>query len=107
ATIAPSERLDHATIARIIRRMFAILLALNIVLPAKLPATFGYAAIDLQTGRSVSMNADQRFPMGSVFKFPLALTVLKLVDEKKLDLEKRYTIQPSEFSVGYSPIRDN
>jgi beta-lactamase class A len=87
--------------------MFAILLALNIVLPAKFPATFGYAAIDLQTGRSVSMNADQRFPMGSVFKFPLALTVLKLVDEKKLDLGKRYTIQPSEFSVGYSPIRDN
>jgi len=87
--------------------MFAILLALSIVLPVKFYATFGYAALDLETGRTVSMNADQRFPMGSVFKFPVALAVLKLVDEKKLDLDKRYTIQPSEFSPGFSPIRDN
>jgi beta-lactamase class A len=86
--------------------MFAILLAINIVLPVKFYATFGYAALELETGRTVSMNADQRFPMGSVFKFPVALTVLKLVDEKKLDLDKSYTIQPSEFSPGYSPIRD-
>jgi beta-lactamase class A len=87
--------------------MFAILLALTIVLPAKFHATFGYAALDLDTGRTVSMNADQRFPMGSVFKFPVALAVLKLVDEKKLDLDRSYTIHPSEFSPGYSPIRDN
>jgi len=87
--------------------MFAILLALSIVLPVKFYATFGFAALDLETGRTVSMSADQRFPMGSVFKFPVALTVLKLVDEKKLDLAKSYTIQPSEFSPGYSPIRDN
>jgi beta-lactamase class A len=86
--------------------MFAILLALNIILPVKFSATFGYAAVDLDTGRTVSMNADERFPMGSVFKFPLALKVLQLVDQKKLDLDKSYTIQPSEFSPGYSPIRD-
>lgn len=77
--------------------MFALLLAV----------TVGYSALDVDTGRTVSMNAQQRFPMGSVFKFPLSLTVLHLVDEKKLDLDHRYTIAPSDFSPGYSPIRDN
>ena len=76
--------------------MLAILLAF----------TIGYSALDLDTGRTVSHHAGQRFPMGSVFKFPLALTVLHLVDEKKLDLDHSYTIQPAEFSPGYSPIRD-
>jgi len=77
--------------------MLAILLAF----------TIGYSALDLDTGRTVSHHAEERFPMGSVFKFPLSLTVLQLVDEKKLDLEHSYTIQPSEFSPGFSPIRDN
>jgi beta-lactamase class A len=86
--------------------MFAILLALNMFLPTHFRGTIGYAAVDLDTGRTVSANADERFPMGSVFKFPVALTVLQLVDQKKFDLDKRYTIRPSEFSPGYSPIRD-
>ncbi|HJW95170.1 MAG TPA: class A beta-lactamase [Thermoanaerobaculia bacterium] len=77
--------------------MFALLLAF----------TLGYHAIDLDTGRTMSMNAEQRFPMGSVFKFPLAIEVLHRVDEKKLDLEHVYTIEVSDFSPGWSPIRDN
>lgn len=77
--------------------MLAILLAV----------TIGYSAIDLDTGRTVSHHAEQRFPMGSVFKFPLSLAVLHLVDEKKFDLDRQYTIQPSDFSPGFSPIRDN
>ena len=87
--------------------MFAIILALTLVLPAKFRATYGLSAVDLDNGRTVSMNADDRFPLCSVFKFPLALTALKLVDDKKLDLDKSYTIQPSEFSIGFSPVRDN
>src|SRR3954452_7241572 len=77
--------------------MFALLLAF----------TLGYHAIDLDTGRMMSMNAGQRFPMGSVFKFPLAIEVLHRVDEKKLDLDHVYTIEVSDFSPGWSPIRDN
>ena len=77
--------------------MFALLLAF----------TIGYSAHDLDTGRTVAHHAEQRFPMGSVFKFPLSLTVLQLVDQNKLDLDTRYTIQPAEFSPGFSPIRDN
>lgn len=86
--------------------MFAILLALNILLPAKFDGTIGYAAIDLDTGQSVLMNADQSFPMGSIFKLPVALKTLQLVDQKKLDLSKSYTIKPEQFSPGFSPIRD-
>lgn len=56
--------------------MLAILLAF----------TIGYSALDLDTGRTVSQHADR-------FKFPLSLTVLHLVDEKKLDLDHSYTIR--------------
>jgi beta-lactamase class A len=77
--------------------MFALLLAF----------TLGYHALDLDTGRTLSMNAEQRFPMGSVFKLPLAIEVLRRVDEKKLELDHTYTIEVSDFSPGWSPIRDN
>jgi len=85
--------------------MFALFLA--ILLRAKFNATIGYAALDLDTGRAITMKSDDRFPMGSVFKFPLSLKVLQLVDQKKLSLDTEYTIQPADFSPGYSPIRDH
>ncbi len=85
--------------------MLAFLLA--VLLPAGFKGTIGYAALDLETGRAITMKGGGRFPMGSVFKFPLAFTVLRLVDEKKLSLDTEYTIQPADFSPGYSPIRDN
>jgi beta-lactamase class A len=47
---------------------------------AKAPATFGVAALDLETGRRVALRGDERFPMGSVFKFPVALAFLHRVD---------------------------
>jgi beta-lactamase class A len=71
------------------------------------PATMGVAAVDLESGRSVRIRADERFPMGSVFKFPTALTFLRLVDQKKFDLDAKVTIPVSAFAPGYSPIRDN
>jgi len=41
-----------------------------------------------------------RFPMGSVFKIPVALQLLSLVDAGKLDLERMVTVQPSDLRPG-------
>ncbi len=41
-----------------------------------------------------------RFPMGSVFKIPVALQLLALVDAGKLDLARLVTVQPSDLRPG-------
>jgi beta-lactamase class A len=76
-------------------------------LAAAAPATVGVAAIDLESGRQISVRGDERFPMGSVFKFPVALAFLERVDHGDFALSARVTIDPSDFAPGYSPIRDN
>jgi beta-lactamase class A len=73
---------------------------------SKVPATFGVAAMDLETGRRVALRGGERFPMGSVFKFPVALIFLQRVDAGEFSLDASVTIQPKDFSVAVSPIRD-
>lgn len=73
----------------------------------KLDATVGVAALNLETGKRISINGNVHFPMGSVYKVPIAIALLQRVDKGEFSLDKPYTIQPSEFSVGFSPIRDN
>lgn len=85
----------------------ALLTALAINLPAqKSDATIGVAAIHLQSGRTFSLHGDDRFPMGSVYKFPIALATLQLVDAGKLLLDEQVTLEPKDFSPGWSPIRE-
>jgi len=86
--------------------MLAFLFALAITIPHT-DATVGYAAIDLKSGRRISSNGNERFPMASVFKFPVALVALQRVDAGELKLDDAITIQPSQFSRGHSPLRDS
>jgi len=86
--------------------MLAFLLAIAISVPAT-DATVGYSAIDLETGRTVSSNGSDHFPMASVFKFPVAIVVLHRVDAGEFKLDDPITIQPSQFSRGHSPLRDS
>jgi beta-lactamase class A len=37
----------------------------------------GVGATVLETGESVALNADQRFPMQSVYKLPIGMAVLR------------------------------
>ena len=67
-------------------------------------ATVGVAAVDLDSGRSVVIRGNEPFPMASVFKFPLAVEVLRCVDSGSLRLDQKFTILPAEFSLGHSPI---
>lgn len=67
----------------------------------------GVHAMLLETGETVSYNADQRFPMQSVYKFPIAMAVLDQVDKGMLILEQIIHVSPSDYIPrGYSPIRE-
>lgn len=68
----------------------------------------GVAAVVLETGDSVSLNSDQRFPMLSVYKLPIAMAVLHSIDDEKLALDEQIGITLEDFvSPGQrSPIRD-
>jgi beta-lactamase class A len=88
---------------------FALLLAAANPLTqavSHLLATAGVAALDLDTGRAMSVREAERFPMGSVYKLPIAITVLHAIDTGALSFDQQVTIQPSDFAPGYSPIRD-
>jgi beta-lactamase class A len=68
----------------------------------------GVAAEVLETAESVSLNPHEHFPMQSVYKLPIGMTVLAQVDKGKLNLEQRVRVEKSDFvhSGQHSPIRD-
>lgn len=68
----------------------------------------GVAAAVLETGESVALNADHRFPMQSVYKLPIGMAVLRQVDRGVLRLDQKARVQPSDFVSArqHSPIRD-
>jgi beta-lactamase class A len=87
--------------------MLALILAAALQLPPRVSdATIGVTAIHLETGQRLTIRGAERFPMGSVYKFPIALAVLQLVDAGKLSLNDSVTIEPRHFSPGHSPLRD-
>ncbi|HEX6177163.1 MAG TPA: serine hydrolase, partial [Thermoanaerobaculia bacterium] len=68
-------------------------------------STVGVAALHVESGRRIGIRANERFPMGSVNKFPIAVAFLRDVDARRLSLSDEITIQPSEFAPNHSPIR--
>lgn len=55
---------------------------------------------------SLSLNGARHFPMQSVFKFPIALTVLSEVDKGNLSLDQKIEIKKDDLLPGlWSPIR--
>ncbi len=71
---------------------------------SSIDATVGIAAEDLDNGRTLSIHGDERFPMASVCKFPIASAVLRKVSTGQIDLEKEVTIDPRDFAPGHSPL---
>ena len=87
--------------------MLTLILAAALTLPPqKSDAIIGVTAIHLESGKRLSVRSGERFPMGSVYKFPIALTVLKRVDAGTISLDQSVTIEPKDFGPGWSPLRD-
>lgn len=68
----------------------------------------GVGALHIETGESVSFNGNKRFPMQSVYKFPIAMVMLHEIDAGNYSLEDTIAINKNEYipEAGHSPIRD-
>lgn len=69
----------------------------------------GVAAMELGTGRTVTVLGDQPFPMASTSKIAIAATYLDLVDQGKLKLSDRFPLmvpqRSARFSTRVAPVR--
>ncbi|WP_420401460.1 class A beta-lactamase, subclass A2 [Flagellimonas sp.] len=69
-------------------------------------ATVGVAINGMDTKDTLSINGQRHFPMQSVFKFPIALTILAEVDKGHLTLDQKIDIKKSQLLPGlWSPLR--
>lgn len=72
-----------------------------------LKARVGMAAEMLDTGESVMVGDESVYPMQSVVKFVLALSVLKRVDQGIMNLEQTIRIRPEQLAKNtWSPLRE-
>lgn len=67
-------------------------------------ADVGVAVLNLQSNDTLSLNGDKHFPMQSVFKFHIALAALRLVDEGKLSLDKKYRVTKDHYFKTWSVL---
>ena len=67
----------------------------------------GVSIIGIEDRDTLSLNGNARLVMHSVFKFPIALTVLHLVDTGKLTMDQLIHIKKRDMLKGlYSPLRE-
>lgn len=70
-------------------------------------ADVGVAILNLENGDAVSIHGNKQYPMLSVFKFHIALTVLNKVDKGELSLQQKLFIKKSELLENtWSPFRE-
>jgi beta-lactamase class A len=74
---------------------------------AKKNARVGVSFSGIERKDTLTINGNSHFPLQSVFKFPIALKVLHLVDQKKLSLDQKIYIPKSDLLPDtWSPLRD-
>ncbi|WP_165967419.1 class A beta-lactamase [Luteimonas aestuarii] len=65
-------------------------------LAGQLRGSVGAAAIHVESGRSVFVDGDRAFPMASTMKLPVAVHILKQVDEGTLSLTQQVLLAPGD-----------
>jgi beta-lactamase class A len=60
----------------------------------------GVAVTHVETGRGAAFEGGRRQPLYSVFKLPLAVAVLKDVEEGRLRLDQKVRVEPEEAAPG-------
>jgi beta-lactamase class A len=108
------------TITHLVRTTIVAAMAAVVVTAADTPASLereiaaiaassdgrvGAAAMLVETHERVAIRGDERFPMQSVFKLPVALHVLHEVDEKRVSLSQQIAIRKQDLlDGGLDPI---
>jgi beta-lactamase class A len=62
--------------------------------------TVGIAAVHVESGRAVEAGGQRPLALYSVFKLPVAVAILKLVEEGRLGLDQKVRITPAEAVPG-------
>ena len=68
----------------------------------------GVGAVMVETGEAAYLDRTGRYPMQSVYKLPIGMAVLKMVDEGKVRIDQEVSIEPDDFvrQGFHSPIRN-
>ncbi len=66
--------------------------------------TVGASILHLETGRRVTLNGLERFPMASSYKIPIAIEVLQKVDDGELRLDQMVTLEAYDLHPGSGTI---
>ena len=67
----------------------------------------GVSLLAIESGDTLNYNGNARLVMHSVMKFPIAMTVLNLVDKGKYKLDKKFKVGKGDLHAGtWSPMRD-
>jgi beta-lactamase class A len=64
------------------------------------------ALIHVESGQSVEIEGARRMPLYSVFKLPLAVAVLKAVEENRLKLDQKVLVTPEDVVPGWQGNTD-
>ena len=71
------------------------------------PGQYGVAVLDLTTGATAAVGADQVFVAASTVKAPLAMYVFDLVAEGKASLDEPLTYDPADWEGGTGILQDS
>nr|WP_051907751.1 class A beta-lactamase, subclass A2 [Flavimarina sp. Hel_I_48] len=70
-------------------------------------AQVGVAIASNKSKDAININNDFQYPLQSVFKFPIALTILSEVDKGKFSIDQPIEISKNELAANtWSPIKD-
>jgi beta-lactamase class A len=62
--------------------------------------TVGLSLVHIESGKMIAINGSSQLPLYSVFKLPLAIVVLKDVEENRLRLDQKIHVTPAEIVQG-------
>jgi len=68
--------------------------------------TLGAAILHIENGATAAHNGEQRFPMQSVFKFPIGVQILKRVDAGELRLDDKLKFRREDLRGAHSPVAE-
>jgi beta-lactamase class A len=71
---------------------------------AESDGTAGAAALHLRSGQRASLHGDDRFPLASVCKLPIAMVIFEKIEQGKLSADQEIEIPAEDVVTSVSPI---
>ncbi len=66
----------------------------------------GVGVVHLPTGRELYLNSDERFPMASSYKVPIAVQLLTRVERRDVRLDTMVALRPSDLHPGSGTLTE-